>query len=441
MISRREFVETVAAGVAGLAVSSSAKSYAQIMGANERVNFAIIGLNGRGGAHLSALQANKKDACITHVADVDTTILEKFAGKTTQAMGTAPKADKDFRKVLESKDVDVITIATPDHWHAPMAILGLEAGKHVYVEKPCSHNPHEGEMLIAAQKKYGKLCQMGSQQRSSPHTIKIVGQIHDGLIGRAYWAETWYANRRKPIGVGKPIPVPATLDWDLWQGPAPRSEYKDNVHPYNWHWFKVWGTGETLNNGSHEIDVAHWALGVDYPRAVTATGGRYAAKDDWQFYDTLDTTFEYPEHMITWKGDCCNGKTTYGRDRGVAVHGTKGTVIVDRAGYEVYDLADKKLDEYKVERHAATSSSDLVGADSMTDAHFANMISAIRGQGKLNQPVAQGNVAVTMLQMSNIAYFTGRKLTLDPATAHIVNDKEAEAMTRRTYEKGWEPKV
>jgi predicted dehydrogenase len=405
------------------------------------VQFAIIGLNGRGGAHLSALQANKKDGCITHVADVDSTILDRFAGKTTKAMGDAPKADKDFRKTLESKDVDVITIATPDHWHAPMAILGLEAGKHVYVEKPCSHNPHEGEMLIAAQKKYGKVCQMGSQQRSSPHTIKIVGQIHDGLIGRAYWAETWYANRRKPIGVGKPIPVPATLDWDLWQGPAPRSEYRDNVHPYNWHWFKVWGTGETLNNGSHEIDVAHWALGVDYPRAVTATGGRYAAKDDWQFYDTLDTTFEYPEQMITWKGDCCNGKTTYGRDRGVAVHGTKGTVIVDRAGYEVYDLADKKLDEYKVERHAATSSSDLVGADSMTDAHFANMISAIRGTGKLNQPVAQGNVAVTMLQMSNIAYFTGRKLTLDPATAHIVNDKEAEAMTRRTYEKGWEPKV
>jgi predicted dehydrogenase len=424
-----------------MAVSSSAKSYAQIMGSNDRVNFAIAGLNGRGGAHLSALRANKKDACITHVIDVDSTILDKFAGKATQAMGDAPKADKDFRKVLESKDVDVLTIATPDHWHAPMAILGLEAGKHVYVEKPCSHNPQEGELLIAAQKKYGKLCQMGSQQRSSPHTIEIVGKIHDGLIGRAYWAETWYANRRKPIGVGKTVAVPATLDWDLWQGPAPRSEYKDNVHPYNWHWFKIWGTGETLNNGSHETDVARWALGAEYPSSVTASGGRYTAHDDWQFYDTLDTTFVYPDKMITWKGDCCNGKTTYGRDRGVAVHGTKGTVIVDRAGYEVYDGADKKIDEFHVARHAATSSADTVGADSMTDAHFANMISAIRGQGKLNQPVAQGNVAVTMLQLSNIAYFTGRKLNLDPATGHIVGDKEAETMTRRAYEKGWEPKV
>jgi len=440
MISRREFVGGVAAGVAGMAVSSPAKSYAQIMGANDRVNFAIIGLNGRGGAHLSALKVNRKDGRITHVADVDSTVLEKFAAKTATAMGETPKADKDFRKTREAKDVDVITIATPDHWHAPMAILGLEAGKHVYVEKPCSHNPHEGELLIEAQKKYGKLCQMGSQQRSSPHTIEIVGKIHDGLIGRAYWAETWYTNRRKPIGVGKPIPVPATLDWDLWQGPAPRTEYKDNVHPYNWHWFKIWGTGETLNNGSHETDVARWALGAEYPRAVTATGGRYNAKDDWQFYDTLDVAFEYPDQMITWKGDCCNGKTTYGRDRGVAVHGTKGTVIVDRAGYEVYDIADKKIDEFHVQKHAATSSADTVGADSMTDAHFGNMISSIRGQGKLNQPIAQGNVAVTMLHLSNISYFTGRKLKID-ANGRVVGDHEAEAMTRRTYEKGWEPKV
>lgn len=434
-------METFAAGAAGLAVSSSARSYAQILGANERVNFAVIGLNGRAGAHLSSLQANRKDARITHVCDVDSTILERFTGKTAESMGDRPKSDKDFRKTLEAKDVDVITIATPDHWHAPMAILGLEAGKHVYVEKPCSHNPHEGELLVAAQRKYGKLCQMGSQQRSSPHSIEIVGKIHGGLIGRAYWAETWYANHRKPIGTGKVMPVPATLDWDLWQGPAPRAEYRDNVHPYNWHWFKTWGTGETLNNGSHEVDVARWALGAEFPKSVVAIGGRYTAKDDWEFYDTLDTTFEYPDQMITWKGDCCGGKSTYGRDRGVAIHGTEGTVIVDRAGYEVYDLQDKKTGEFHVTRHAATSSADTVGADSMTDAHFANLIAAVRTGDKLNQPVAQGNVAVTMLQLSNIAYFTGRKLNLNPATGAIIGDKEAEAMTRRTYEKGWEPKV
>ena len=188
-------------------------------------------------------------------------ILAKFAAKTEQEMGTAPKTEKDFRKVLEKTDVDAITIATPDHWHAPMAMLALQAGKHVYVEKPCSHNPAEGVMLVKAQEKYNKLVQMGTQQRSSPHTIEIVKKIHDGLIGRAYYAKCWYTNARKSIGVGKGAPVPATLDWDLWQGPAPRQPYKDNVQPYNWHWFHIWGTGETLNNGTHEVDVCRWALG------------------------------------------------------------------------------------------------------------------------------------------------------------------------------------
>ncbi len=422
-------------------MNATAKSYAQIAGSNERVQFAVIGLNSRAYAHLQSLQANKKDARIVAVADVDTVILERFAGNTEKAMGSKPRTEQDFRKLLASKDVDVITIATPDHWHAPMAIMGLQAGKHVYVEKPCSHNPQEGEWLVEVQKKTGKLCQMGSQQRSSPHTQKIVAQIKDGVIGKAYWGETWYANTRKPIGVGKPIPVPATLDWDLWQGPAPREAYRDNVHPYNWHWFKTWGTGESLNNGTHEVDVARWALGVEYPNKITAAGGRYAAKDDWQFYDTLDTSYEYPDHLITWKGSCVSGKKTYGRDRGVAIHGTTGTVVIDRAGYEIYDQKDKVTDQYKVPTKAATASADTVGADSMTDMHFLNLIHAIRTGEKLNQPIAQGNVSTTLVQLSNVAYFSQRVLTLDPTNGHITGDKEAAAMRGRKYEKGWEPKV
>src|ERR1022692_4736881 len=221
MVTRREFLDTLAVGAAGLAIGTSAKSYGQILGANERVNFAVIGLNGRAGAHLSSLKANKEAARISHVCDVDSNTLAKFAANTEKTMGYAPATGKDFRKILELKDVDAITIATPDHWHAPMAIAGLEAGKHVYVEKPCSHNPAEGEMLVQAQQKYGKLVQMGTQQRSSPHTIEVVDKIGNGLIGRAYYAKAWYSNTRKSIGVGKVVPVPAELDWDLWQGPAP----------------------------------------------------------------------------------------------------------------------------------------------------------------------------------------------------------------------------
>src|SRR5216683_2307328 len=210
MISRREFLDGLAVTAAGAALSSTAKSYAQIMGANDRLNFAILGLNGRGYAHL-----------------------------------------------------DAITIALPDHWHAPMAIKGLQAGKNVYVEKPSSHNPREGELLIEAQKKYGKQVQVGDQQRSSDYTIKVIQQIHDGLIGEPYYAKAWYVNKRLSMGTGKPAPVPSTLNWDLWQGPAPRSEYVDNVHPYNWHWLTRYGTGESLNNGTHEVDVCRWALGVE----------------------------------------------------------------------------------------------------------------------------------------------------------------------------------
>ena len=202
---------------------------------------------------------------------------------------------KIFAEFSREKDVDAITIATPDHWHTPMAIAGLQAGKHVYVEKPCSHNPAEGEMLVQAQRKYQKLVQMGTQQRSSPHTIEIIEKIHAGAIGRPYFAKAWYVNNRKSIGIGKEVPVPPQLDWDLWQGPAPRRPYRDNVHPYNWHWFKIYGTGETLNNGTHEVDVCRWALGVDYPKRVTSSGGRYQFKDDWQFYDTLVTSFEYED--------------------------------------------------------------------------------------------------------------------------------------------------
>jgi predicted dehydrogenase len=439
MMSRRKFIDTVAVGTASLAVTSTAKSYSQIVGSNERLNFAIAGLNSRGYAHLAGLKANKTAARISHVCDVDSGILHKFADATQRAMGEAAKPEKDFRRVLEQKDVDAFTIATPDHWHTPMAIAALQAGKHVYLEKPCSHNPAEGEMLLAAQQKYQKLVQMGTQQRSSPHTIEIIAKIHAGAIGKTYYGKAWYSNTRRSIGIGREVPVPAQLDWDLWQGPAPRRPYKDNLHPYNWHWFKHWGTGETLNNGTHEVDVCRWALALDYPKRVTASGGRYQFQDDWQFYDTLNTSFEYDDAMLSWEGKSCNGMKIYGRDRGAAIMGTTGSVILDRDGYEIYDLGGKKLSEVKAA--GQTSSADLVGADSMTDLHFANFIAGIRKGEKLNAPIAVGNVAVTMLQLSNIAWALQRELHLDSKNGKIQNDAEAMKLWSRDYEAAWAPHV
>jgi predicted dehydrogenase len=236
--------------------------------------------------------------------------------------------------------------------------------------------------------------------------------------------------------------VPSTLNWDLWQGPAPRQTYKDNVQPYNWHWFTTWGTGETLNNGTHEVDVCRWALDVGYPDRVTSNGGRYHFHDDWQFYDTLNTAFEYDDELngktISWEGKCCQGMKLYGRDRGSVIMGTKGSVLIDRDGYVIYDLGGKQTDEFKVSKQK-TSSADLVGADSMTDAHFANFIAGIRAGEALHAPVSVGNVAVTMLQLSNVAWQMKRELKLDRTDGKIQGDPEAMKLWGREYEKGWAP--
>jgi predicted dehydrogenase len=441
MISRRKFVNNAALTTAGVAIGATAKSYAQIMGANDRVNFAIHGLNGRGYAHLSAIKNNGNKAHITHVCDVDAKILDKFMGQATQELGYTPTPETDFRHVLASKDVDAITVATPDHWHAPMAIRGLQAGKHVYVEKPSSHNPEEGEMLIAVRDKTKLLVQVGDQQRSAPHTIDMIAKIHSGsIIGKAYFGKAWYNATRKSIGYGTEVPVPPNLNWDIWQGPAPRRPYRSNVHPYNWHWFRIYGTGEALNNGTHEVDIARWALNVDYPNRVTASGGRYAYKDDWQFPDTMVTSFEYDNALLSWDGMSCSGVGLYGRDRGVAIHGETGTVVIDRGGYDVYDQKNKITDTFRV-KGAVNDSGDRISRDSMTDVHFGNFIAGIRTGEKLHSPIEIANVSVTILQLSNIAWEVNRELKLDPTNGKILHDPEAMKGWGREYEKGWAPTV
>ncbi len=438
MQTRRKFLKDMMIGGAALTVGWNARSYARILGANDRLRFGVIGLHGRAYAHIEGIRS-VANAGISHVCDVDRVELDKFAAATRARFGADPVKVVDFRRILEARDVDVITIATPEHWHTHMSVMGLQAGKHVFVEKPSSHNPHEGELLVQAQKKYGLFVQMGNQQRSSPHTIEIMKKIDSGIIGRPYFGKAWYRNTRKSIGVGREVPVPETLDWELWQGPAPRRPYKNNIHPYNWHWFWHWGTGEALNNGTHEVDLCRWAMGLGYPKAVSASGGRYHFQDDWEFYDTLVTSFEYDGAMITWEGLSCQGKQVEGRERGALIHGTKGSVVVDRGGYEIFDLDDKKIDEYKVGPRVSTA--DRRSVDTMTELHFQNLANAIRDGESLHSPIAEGNVAVTMLQLSNIAWKVNRRLRIEQSTGHVIADEEAAALCRRQYEPGWELRV
>src|SRR5690554_1110120 len=266
--NRRDFIKKAASGAAAISIGGilpgfSAKSYANISGANERIGVGVMGVNSRG-SQLARNFARQEDCEITHVSDVDSRAMEKCIAGVTEIQNRKPKEAPDFRRSLEDKNMDALIIAAPDHWHAPAAILAAQAGKHVYLEKPCSHNPNEGELLVAAAAKYNSIIQMGNQRRSFPNIIAAINELHNGAIGHTYYAKTWYHSARGSIGYGKVTEVPAWLDYDLWQGPAPRKDFKDNVVHYNWHWFWHWGTGEALNNGTHFVDLARWGLGVEY---------------------------------------------------------------------------------------------------------------------------------------------------------------------------------
>lgn len=311
--SRRNFIKKttlLTAGITSLgSLGFSAKSYGNILGANDRINVAIIGLGRRLGAFIPPLTDQKSNINLSYLCDVMKSQRENAAKIFSESLDYSPKLENSFFKVIEDKSVDAIINATPDHWHAPGTWLALEAGKNVYVEKPCSHNPREGELLVEYQKKYGKVVQMGNQQRSSDHTIEIIKEIHNGVIGNPYTATAFYNNGRKEVPIPKPASAPEGLDWELYQGPAPRKAYMHNTWDYNWHWYGWdYGTAETGNNATHELDIARWALQVEFPNHVSVDSGKYHYPDDgWEMYDTMLATFKFEDNKtIMWDGKSRN---------------------------------------------------------------------------------------------------------------------------------------
>lgn len=440
-IERRDFlkqISTVGLGV-GLAGTNAPHLFAG-GSPNEKIIVGIMGTNSRGAA-LAEGFAKLPDAEVAYICDVDDQAIKKGI-KAVAAGGQEkqPKEVKDFRRILDDKDLDALAIATPDHWHTPAAILALNAGKHVYVEKPCSHNPREGELLVEATKKYGKVVQMGNQRRSWPNVIQGIQEVKEGAIGDAYFARGWYANTRGSIGHGKPAPVPSGLDYELWQGPAPRRDYRDNLIHYNWHWFWHWGTGEILNNGTHFIDLCRWGLEVDYPVQVSSNGGRYAYQDDWQTPDTQITSYDFEEgKTISWEGRSCNGQNIEGESVGASFHGTEGSLVIHGNGYSTYDNNGNQIKTVTVESGDALDTSGP-GFDLDAD-HLANFRDAIRNGEELNSPIEDGNISVTLCQLGNIAHRTGRMLNCDTQTGRILGDEEAMKLWSREYEPGWEPTV
>ncbi|MCB0602409.1 MAG: Gfo/Idh/MocA family oxidoreductase [Saprospiraceae bacterium] len=444
--TRRSFIKTTATGgvtilAGGILPGMQASSYRRILGANDRINAAIMGVNSRGTA-LATNFARQADCTLTHICDVDSRAITACTAEVIKRQDSTPKGEGDFRRVLENPDVDVMIIAAPDHWHAPAALLAMQAGKNVYVEKPCSHNPAEGEMLVKAASMYKKVVQMGNQRRSWPNVMAGIKALHDGEIGRPYLGKGWYTNNRGPIGVGQETAVPEWLNWELWQGPAPRKAFKDNYVHYNWHWFWHWGTGEALNNGTHMIDLLRWGFQVEFPVRVSSNGGRFRYQDDWQTPDTQIISLDFPEGLtMTWEGRSCNGKFVEGSSVGVQFYAEGGTLLIPGGNsYTLFDLDNNIIREVK-DTGSINPLDKANPAEQLDALHIRNFFDAIRDGKQLASDIDSGHKSTLLVQLGNIAQRVGHSLDIDPASGRILNSPEAMQYWSREYEPGWEMKV
>jgi predicted dehydrogenase len=425
-ISRRNFLKRTSTASAALVTLGSAGSFRASGSPNEKLLIGVMGCNGRGRDHVAG-HLSVPNAEIAYVCDVDSRAIEKGMAALGNKQSRKPQGVKDFRRMLEDKSVDAISIATPDHWHAPATILACAAGKHVYVEKPGSHNAHESQLMVEAARKHKRVVQMGNQRRSWPWVIEGMRALHNGEIGKLFFARAWYTNRRGSIGRGKVAPVPDWLDYELWQGPAPERPFRDNIIHYNWHWFWHWGTGELGNNGIHALDLARWGLQVDAPQRVTCGGNRYHFDDDQETPDIYVTTFDFGDKGISWDGQSCDPRGFEGAGFGVNFHGENGTLVMAGNDVKIYDTKDKLVRDIKGK-----------GDDVL---HFANFADAIRDGKKLNAEIEDGQRSTMLCHLGNIAWRSGHTINFDPKARKIVGDRNAAEFWRREYRRGWEPKV
>jgi predicted dehydrogenase len=441
---RRDFLKKAGTATAGIMLggaSVSAKSYKRIMGSNDRIQLALVGLGRRMPSYVGPVSKLSNNVELRYLCDVMPSQLDNAAELFSSKIDYKPKLEADIRKVIADKKVDAIFNATPDHWHTPGSVMAMQEGKHVYVEKPCSHNMFENELIVAAQAKYNRVVQMGNQQRSSDHTIEVIDAIHNGVIGKAYKAVAFYTNKRGRVPNQKQVAVPGGLNWELFQGPAPRREYTEETWNYNWHWYGWdYGTAEAGNNGTHEMDVARWALQVGFPNHVDvdAVKGQYL-DDGWEMYDTMEATFKFDDNKsIKWDGRSRNGYDTYGADRGTIIYGSEGSVFVDRSTYRIYDRKGELVkDLISASNESGTA---LGGGGDTTTKHVVNFFEAIRGKEKLMAPIADASVSMAMVHYCNVAYRINSGFDIDKKNGKMLNDKAMELWSR-SYEKGWEPKL
>jgi predicted dehydrogenase len=422
--SRRDFARNTVLTAAGLSVARPfSKARAQAAPGNKLI-VGVMGL-GRGKGHVSSW-LGVPGVEIAYLCDVDATRGDEAARIVQRGGQERPaKFIKDFREMLEDPNLDVISIAAPNYWHAPATILACQAGKHVYVEKPGSHNGREGELMVEAARKHDRKVQMGNQRRSFPSIIEGMAKLHAGAIGPVRSARSYYFSSRKTIGVGKPAPVPENLDYNLWQGPVPEYPYKDNLVHYNWHWHWHFGGGEMANNGIHSLDLVRWGLQAKNPEKVSFLGGRYHFQDDQETPDTGVGIFDLGGTGAHWEQSSCHQRKPEA-PAFASFTGDGGAMHFSGSGYIVYDLAGKQID-------AGTAPASDVP-------HFQNLADAIRDNAPLHSAIAEGQISTRWCHLANIALRSGLVLEIDPETGRP-KAEEAMKLWSREYRAGWEPKV
>ena len=441
-MNRREFIKT-SAGAFFIAAAGRAFG---LEAASNRVRLCIVGCHekGRGFAVLKAALKvpGVEVAC---VCDVDRRAREFAAAYVQKATGVRPKMEKDLRIVLEDKEIDGIVSETPDHFHAYSAVMAMRAGKAVYVEKPCCFCPAEGQILMRVAKETGMVLQVGSQRRAS---LAFKGAIdfcrETGTIGEMRYAKAWYQSNRASIGVGRKCAVPEWLDWDLWQGPAPREDFRDNIVHYNWHWFRKWGTSEMGNNAPHFIDAARWALGIDtFPESVQCTAGScYPKGGDFEWPDVFNSSFRYPDgKIITFELMChSRSRTPFDDQTAALVTGEKGSLhLSSRDTAAVYGADGKLIREWTSGELAKTGTISLTDPTADLDVrHMAKFVDCIRAKNPAtNAPADVGVKSSVLPLLANIAADCGETLRLDPRTGDCLSKTGADKWARE-YEKGWE---
>lgn len=427
--NRRRFIQQTATAVAATGALGF-PSPAHAASANERVIVGVIGPGGMGSNLLSSF-VEQKDVEIACVCDADSNRMAQAAKSVEKKTGKAPKQEKDMRRLFEDKAIDAVIIATPDHWHAPATILACEAGKHVYVEKPCSHNLREGRLMVEAARRHNRVVQTGTQTRSSEHAIRAMELLHNGAIGDVLVAKAWNSQLRGNIGKAKPSDPPAGLDFDLWVGPAPMVSYQSNLLPGSWRWWHAFGTGDMGNDGVHDIDLARWGLGVKtHPTRISAMGGKYFFDDDQQFPDTQYVVFEYagagmagrPKQLI-FEQRIWSPYVQEGHENGNAFYGTKGMLILGKGrGWELFGPRNEPREKMSGRPDGP--------------AHHRNFLQCIKDGKRPAADVEIGHLSASLCHLGNIATRVGRVLDFDPDTEQIVKDDAAGRLLRRTYRDG-----